>query len=351
MRKINNIKAFTLLELMVSIFITILVIASFYKLYDASTKTERAASVRVSVNLMAEQMADTIADAIKMIALNSGKSDHSANKIIQSSTNSVFTFSSPYGSPVTKIISATESYPTCKFTIYNSASIHNSIRSLNLHTQYGVFVTTKNTSGYTPTYSGTTASFTVSGFATTPVEQVYNPSTKSSVNLSDKPLCSVVFPAGTLITGEDSDFTLSYTTANNSQALTLKSRPKGETTGSEAEIVNFQGGKDDAYSMPKFTIQYLKEYKGTDNNYTREWVDGVTEVSERSQIKAVRFGFIIVSNKDRVTPASETPAGDVNKYCIFTSSDCYELTDPNKTVSVFRRVVDLVNYRLLEENL
>lgn len=350
MKKNNDIKAFTLLELMVSIFITIVVIASFYKLYDASTKTERTASVRVSVNMMAEQMSDTIAEAIKMIALNSGKTDHSNKRIITNSTNLAFSFSSPYGSPVTKLVQATGNYPECTFTVYNSASLHDNVQSLNLHTQYGVFVTARNTSGYKPTYSGTTASFTVAAFATIPVESVFNPADKTPVAL-DSAACSVVFPAGTLITGEDSDFSLEYTPGTGVQSLSLKSKSKDDADyPTTPNVVNFQGGTNVAYSMPNFLIQYLKEYKDTDSNDKREWVAAVSE-ADRSQIKAVRFGFVIVSEKDRVTVASEKPTGDVNKYCIFNESECYTLKDPNKTVSVFRRVVDLVNYRLLEENL
>ena len=63
MIKCRKTRAFTILELMVSIFITITIIASFYKLYDSSLKTERSSSVRVSVNLLGEQILDTVAES------------------------------------------------------------------------------------------------------------------------------------------------------------------------------------------------------------------------------------------------------------------------------------------------
>ncbi|MBR4489167.1 hypothetical protein IKP13_00850, partial [bacterium] len=68
--KIEKNRAFTIIELMVSIFLTITVIASFYKLYEASLKTERTSSIRVSVNLLGEQIMDTLANSMRLIGLN-----------------------------------------------------------------------------------------------------------------------------------------------------------------------------------------------------------------------------------------------------------------------------------------
>ena len=138
MKTIEKTKAFTIIELMVSIFLTITVIASFYKLYEASLKTERTASIRVSVNLLGEQILDTISDSVRLIGLNGEIGDiqttdstigilRTLNGGVGSAANSsssiVFSYVSPYGSPITKLqTAASGDFPGCTFTLFNSAA-------------------------------------------------------------------------------------------------------------------------------------------------------------------------------------------------------------------------------------
>ena len=210
MNKNGNLKAFTIIELMVSIFSTMIVIASFFKLYDISAKAERSSSIRVSVNLLGEQILDTIADSVRFIGLNSKVSDldgyvtgvNTAETVIRTAGQSTFKYLSPYGGPITKLAQDAEgtSYPNCKFTIYNSAAITNNINSFYLHTQDGVFETARQDegAGYNINYGDYTADFTVSDFES-----------EAKSGLDGTP-CKDVFPAGTLISGTDRLFSLKY---------------------------------------------------------------------------------------------------------------------------------------------
>ncbi len=58
---------FTMIELMVGIFITLAAVGTFFKLYNNSIKTNRNVAVRTSVNLLGSQMIDTISNSIRLI--------------------------------------------------------------------------------------------------------------------------------------------------------------------------------------------------------------------------------------------------------------------------------------------
>ncbi|MBO4705684.1 MAG: prepilin-type N-terminal cleavage/methylation domain-containing protein [Spirochaetaceae bacterium] len=358
MNKNVKFKAFTIIELMVSIFITMIIIASFYKLYDTSAKAERASSISVSVNLLGEQILDTIADSVRFIGLNSQISDfglysdsaNGVNTIIRTAEPLTFKFLSPYGGPITKLAEkATGPYPNCNFKIYNSAALNGAIHSFYLHTQDGVFETARITgsTGYNVTYNNYTAEFSSAGFES---------AAGSDLAGMD---CGQIFPAGTLITGNDRLYTLQY---NSYGSLILCSQDKTVVSDDLANceyVVNFNpSATGQTYSIPKFTIQYLREYKetGTENS-KMVWTKHAQ--SFRKDIVAVRFGFVITSTKDRNKVGTTT---DKNTYCIFgdeasegeSTNDCggdsYD-SDPNNTSYVFRRVVYLSNHRLMKDSL
>lgn len=346
----GNLKAFTIIELMVSIFITMVVIASFYKLYDTSSKAERSSAIRVSVNLLGEQMLDTISDAVRFIGLNSKISDVESysgamddNTVIRFANNDMFQFLSPYGGPITKLKSATGTYPNCTFYIYNSAALNGEITSFYLHTQDGVFETKRKAAGtgYTLTYDNYEASFTTAGedggFESVPKEPADTD-------------CSKIFPAGTLVSGTDRRVTLKY--LKNSYLCLYAQDKTTEASGTvdcspsstKSFMLNLNMNEEgQTYQMPYFTIQYLTETK---EDKKRTWRTDAQ--SFRNQIIAVRFGFILTSTKDRNKVG--TYSGAKNTYCIFSDEsvdDCQELTDPNQTAYVFRRVVYLSNHRFI----
>ncbi len=360
MVKFVKIKAFTLLELMVSIFITVTIVASFYKLYEASLKTERSAAIRVSVNLLGEQILNTLADSMKMIGLNSQKGDLDASYADIDSTTSVvkgifrqngllgtygakmtLNYVSPYGSPITKIsggASATSSdkFPACKnFNLFNSAAFHTDVNKLYFHTQYGVVP----------------ANVAVEAGADKLVVTV-NSFSDDAPSITGK-YCKSIFPVGTLVTGEDFFYTLDYLPGKDTNHLYLAYKPA--SGGDLKYLLKFDYNKDtpSSYSMPRFSMQFLRERVDGEGNITRTWVTNVP-FANMKEVIAVRFGFIILSKKERVYRGEDSPSEDLPEYCIFDEKDheteCYKLPSLNYTASVFRRVVYLANFKMLVDS-
>ena len=372
----NNVgfKAFTIIELMVSIFITMIVIASFYKLYDTASVAERSSSIRVSVNLLGEQMLDTISDSVRLIGLNSKVKDFDSYEtgvdvettVIKNAGPDTFQFRSPYGGPITKLAeAATGTYPNCSFKIYNTAALNGNITSFYLHNQDGIYETRKIESGYKQiSYDDYFASFTIDGFESVPQGDCggCNPEGEGEcVAACSDGDCKKLFPAGTLISGADRLFTLYF----NNGSLLLCTQDTDTFTEGYSEnncIVKFKSvnaGNDykaQTYEMPRFMIQYLVEQK-SGNSFTASWVNNANVNNFRKNIIAVRFGFILVSTKDRNKVGGKY-SGTTNEYCIFggDSGDCYpsesdpdKSWNPNNTAYVFRRVVYLSNHRLLKD--
>ena len=345
MKKINNSKAFTLLELMVSIFITIVIIASFYKLYNASIKTERSAAIRSGVNLMGEQILDILSESFRLVGLNADKFDFMDGDVIfpEIKVNPISVqYLSPYGSPITKVVTTGESTdPGCSIELFNSASFYSGLNQLYIHNQNGFF----KANG---TFSPASSTFQVSSFSTQAGE--------------DGTPCKDIFPSGSLITGKDFRYQLTYSNDGSVGKInSLKLESFDPATGQpEGTLINFSynyNKADNFYSMPKFIMEYLYEYEcGAD--VCRAWLGGKKTddvVSHVKDIIAVRFGFVLLSRKERVVKGNPSVStGTQPKYCIFQddgndSSYCDTLSDLNYTASVFRRTVYLSNYRLLRD--
>lgn len=354
MKKCCSAKAFTIIELMVSIFITVTIIASFYKLYDASVRTERSASIRVAVNLMGEQMIDTIAESIRLMGLNSVKSDYLESTgadgnvgIIRHAGEYKFVYLSPYGSPITKVKTAESNFPSCKFKLFNTAAFYNGVNKLYFHNEDGFF---KTVSVGTPTY------------LSDGIQVIVTFSENDKYNTIG---CEQVFPEGSLVTGEDFVYTLEYTSGGtgSTNSLTLSYAKESSAVGvTDGTLVDFSynpENNNNYYSMPKFVLEYLVE-SCTEENETvvcqRNWKTPKSSVLEAEDVKgmiAVRFGFILLSRKERVYSGSDTP-GSLPTYCIFKSDNdqdyyCDTLPSLNYTASVFRKVVYLANYRFLKD--
>ena len=373
MKKFRSSKAFTILELMVSIFITVMIIASFYKLYNASVRTERAASIRVAVNLMGEQMIDTITEAVRLTGLNSAQADFKDSGtygdedigIIRYAGEHRFKFLSPFGSPITKVkdiegvisVSGGEggeggeggTGALCNVTLFNSAAFYNGVNKLYFHNENGFF---KTLSVGTPNYMENGVKLTVT-FA-------------PHDDLPEGAPCLEVFPRGSLVTGEDLVYTLEYSGDEDENSLKLsyakESSAPGVTDGTLVDFSFKKSEKNNYYSMPKFVMEYLVEEYPDENDksyYERNWKNQRSGELTAEQVKgivAVRFGFVLLSRKERIYTAgseSDTP-GKLPTYCIFkdTGDDdyyCYQLKSLNYTVSVFRKVVYLSNYRFLKD--
>ena len=354
MKKCCLSKAFTIIELMVSIFITITIIASFYKLYNVSVKTERSSSIRVAVNLMGEQMLDTIAESIRLTGLNSVKDDYLADTaggtagIIRYAGETKFVFLSPFGSPITKVAAVSGTFPACTFRLFNSAAFNYNVSKLYFHNQDGFFKTSSlGASGLT--YSEAGVNLTTSGF--------------DSGSYSGES-CQKVFPVGSLVTGEDFIYTLEYVDMGDSgNKLTLHYKKESDTSVASlgTPLVNFSytPNTNNSYSMPKFVLEYLVETCDALNNCVTVWTTpkGGTHLSDDDirGIVAVRFGFVLLSRKDRVYKGNVAGESGLPQYCIFSDKNatenyyCYTLPSLNYTASVFRRVIYLSNYRFLKD--
>lgn len=367
MKKIKKTKAFTLIELMVSIFLTITVIASFYKLYEASLKTERTSAIRVSVNLLGEQILEAIASSMRLIGLNGEVGDlqteDTAFGILRGTPvggkgtdNVSFSYVSPYGSPITKLQeAATGTYPACKFKLFNSAAFRSDISRLYIHNQQGIYVT-KAINGDLE-YSGSNVSVEVESFYTSTDNSKWGWTDNDKMPDGTSKTCAQRFPAGTLITGEDFLYTLTYQNQNELKLAYKALDANGSPTGAEKPVIDFvyDSSANQTFQIPFFVLEFLLDKTGDDEAGT--WVTTFS-AADRNDIVAVRFGFVILSLKDRVTvkDAASAPSID-NKYCIFDDnpSKCYpsgeDSLNPNYTVSVFRRVVYLANFRMLKDQL
>lgn len=355
--KIEKTKAFTIIELMVSIFITITVIASFYKLYEASLKTERTSSIRVSVNLLGEQILDTVADSMRLIGLNGEVGDlqttDTAFGILRGTpaggmgdSHVSFTYISPYGSPITKLQEAADgtTFPVCTFKLFNSAAFHKDISKLYIHNQQGVYVTKKVGA---PTYSGNNAIVTSESFYTSTDGDKW----KWMEADKDK-TCAQRFPAGTLVSGEDFFYSLTYTYPKTLKLTYKVLDVEGNPTGAENTVIDFEydSKANQTFQIPYFVLEFLKESTDGDAE-SRTWVTTFS-AEERNDIIAVRFGFVVLSLKERITAKDASAAPEMsNIYCVFNDNPtkCYKLTNPNYTASVFNRVVYLANFRLLKD--
>lgn len=355
MKKYCSSKGFTIIELMVSIFITMTIIASFYKLYDASVKTERSSSIRVAVNLMGEQILDTVSESLRLIGLNSVKEDFTGvnnegkSLIIHEAGEQKLEYLSPFGSPITKVKGCSGgdegadcgTYPTCTFLLFNSAAFYSGVDKLYFHNQDGFFKTSSvSLNDYSENGVKVTATFASSD--------------------NDGTSCRDFFPVGSLVTGEDFVFTLEYGSSSDANALQL-SYVKESNSSVGGTLINFSydpNNENNYYSMPKFVLEYLVETCDGAGTCVTNWITpkggAVLSDSQVKSIIAVRFGFVLLSRKERVYRGEETPSG-LPKYCIFNDTNttddyyCYTLPSLNYTASVFRRVVYLSNYRFLKD--
>ncbi|MBP5406735.1 hypothetical protein J6Z19_06270 [bacterium] len=365
MGKNGNMKAFTIIELMVSIFLTILVVASFYKLYNIASREERSSAIRISINVAGEQMLDAISNAIRFIGLNGKLSDldfynsgtiSSARPLIRIAEQDQFEFLSPYGGPVTKLAKDAEgTYPNCTFTLVSSTALSNKTKSFFFHNQDGIFETEEDEDLTVSISSSGELVFTNgSGFKNAPRNDL------------DGTECSAVFPYGTLVSGQDNFFMLKYNDATGQLKLCFTDKESMMTSADcingfneekDTSVVNFMPDADKTYDMPTFFIQYLTETK-SGNDLVVKWQNGTLGTSEgedlRKDIVAVRFGFVLISERTRNEGNYPVNLNFSEEYCIFgderyKTKDCYTLRDPNKTAYVFRRVVYLANHRLLKD--
>jgi len=322
---------FTMIELMVGIFVTLSALATFYALYTNSLKSHRNTNVRIAVNILGEQMIETIASSIRLIGLNNMYADYDPGATIQgtiiidsdggSGTDAVsFRYMSPYSGPITKVSSVSGNNGACIYNIVNSTSLHSEIDSVHLFTRNGILRGTVPPGGISGNQITTTA--------TTPV--FAGP-------------CLNAVPLGTLLTGPDNTFLLTYVNTGTNTILRLE---RVLAAGATEIYVDFDSANNPDYEIPFLVLEFMREYDDG-GTIKREWFTSMSDAEELKQVKSVRIGFVIVSQQDRVKKKVATSdPGITNNYCPFDNR-CYSLTDLNKTAYVFRRVIHMRNYDYL----
>ena len=334
--KMKMFKAYTILELMVGIFVTLAAVGTFFKLYTNSIKAERSTNIRTSVSLLGDQMIENISNSIRLLGLNNEYIEFDPGlgvpgTIINdadggSGTDTVnFNFFSPYGGPISQLSEDSSGAAPCVFKINESAAIHSGLPSIQLIANTGVYVGT---------------GLTISGNTITP-STLRN---KSGTDFAG--VCATTFPAGTLITGPNSNYTLTYVNGGAITMVTLNNATTGEN------VVNFSSSATSAYQVPYFVFQFLREYVEA-GVMRRTWVSEIDEAASPGflqDVKAIRVGFVMLSNIDRTKKKVATSGLSTTiNFCPFEGM-CYPLNDINKTAYVFRRVIHIRNFDYLKRN-
>jgi len=328
---------FTIIELMVSIFVTLIALGTFFKLYTNSVKSERSINLRTSVAHIGDQIAESISAPIRLLGLNNVFNDWSTGVVIVatnggSGTDSVsFRFFSPYGGPITKLsLDPIGNAPSCPLYVYNSASIDTGINSLQLMSSHGVYTAT----GVTYSVLGGKNTFTPSAILE---PDGVTPYTGACIDL---------FPKGTLVTGRNNEYLLTYINGGANTIVRLQNVTTGE------RIVDFDNNANSSYKVPFFVFQFQREYI-VGGLMRREWVseiDGMANPDYVKEIKAIRFGFVMLSMKDRTNKKVATAGlATTISFCPFEGM-CYSHNDLNKTAYVFRRLIHIKNFDYLQRN-
>lgn len=340
---IEKFKAFTMIELMVGIFVTLAAIGTFFKLYTNSIKAERSTNLRSSVALVGDQMIENIANSIRLLGLNNEYIDFNPGVGVPGSiildsnggsgTDAIsFRFRSPFGGPIAQLSEAATGAGPCTFKIKESGSgaFHTGLMYVNLMANNGI-------------YTGTTVTpISMNGTTVTIVTSALKD--RNGADFAGD--CATTFPAGTLITGPNNDYSLTYVNGGATTIVKLSNATTGE------DIVDFESDANSAYKVPYFVLQFQREYMDG-VTMRREWVSEIDETASPvflQDVKAIRLGFVMLSNVDRTKKKVSTAGLSTTvDYCPFEGM-CYALNDINKTAFVFRRVIHIRNFDYLKRN-
>lgn len=337
----NRLTGFTLIELMIALSVSLFVIGTFLRFFSHTVRIEANNNIKGNITLKGQHLLDTVEGAVRLAGLGNTSTQYKTGAVIAAaqglaqsvsagntfSGDFTFTFESPYGGPVTKVLTAQGSLPACTITLQSSASLYNGLFTLLLINRSDI-------------YQGTLGALSGNQITTTAL-------TPSVVGLT---ACGDAFPAGTLVTGPNRVYSLTTTYAllpACSGCVTLTETTVGATT------VLFSIPRTE---MPFFALQFLTE-TDTAGVITRAWVTTINDCNTPlvpgtpnicSTIKAVRFGFVLTAKTER-----EGGAADSNfQYCLFDSGYCFNApANTNRRYAAFSRTVYLRNIDSLKRNL
>jgi len=332
----RTVAAFSLIELMIAMTATIFLITTFFRLFNHAARLETNNNLKTNVTLKGEHILDTLENSIRLIGLANTNSDLAAtvvtDRIISSAdgiagtitagnyiTDPVnFTFHSPWGGPITKVISATGTTPACTVTIMNSNSLFAELSTLLFINKEKIYTVT-----FTPGVTG--ATFTTTAITPTPT-------------VND---CATLFPSSTIVTGPNTRYELSFSNSLLQFRDAVSNR------------IIFTYPREE---IPFFVLQFLTEAEVTGGEgelYSNQlWSPLVSDCTATtptvcSTIKAVRFGFVMTAREARI---DKTPAPNAFKYCLFDDAYCFEApTNTGKRYVAFSRTVYIRNYDFLKD--
>jgi hypothetical protein len=252
--------------------------------------------------------------------------DFSTNNILTKTqggkgTQSInFEFMSNFGGPVTVIDSISGNAPNCTITVHGSSSLFSNISKLKILGSSDVYLATVSLSNNIIT---TTAINNSSGTSVT------------------GPTCVSLFPTGAVVTSKGYKYSLRYNYSGINSTLSFNNLTTGESLFQISPTTS-------NYSIPFMVVQFMREYKDGTGNIVHKWVSGHTTLpaSDVAQIKAVRIGFVLVSNTAKIKGAKGVVSKTID-FCPFENY-CYTLSDLNKVAYVFRTTIHLRNFDYLK---
>ena len=331
--------AFSLIELMIAMTATLFLVATFFRVFTHATRLETNNNLKNNVSLKGEHILDSLENSIRLIGLANNSTEFSAGAVIPSAQGKAvsvgagnyltgtfnFSFRSPWGGPITKVVSATGTQPACVVTIMNSNSLFAELDNLLFINKNDIYTATFSAGSTGNTF--TTATIT----STNPLA----PAIPSGVT------CDSLFPSSTLVTGANTLYELAF----------------------DGSIIQFRDATWNriifAYpkeEMPFFVLQFLVETSVTDGEgelyANRAWAPSVNDCGSAQPdvcktIKAVRFGFVLTSRESRIDKGTDS---GTFQYCLFDDSTCFSANaNTGKRYFSFSRTVYMRNYDFMKD--
>jgi hypothetical protein len=324
-----------MIELILAIVVSFIVIGTYLRFFTHSVKLEAHNTLKSGVALRGQNFMDSFENIARLTGLaNSSDAFRSGWVITAANGNAAsvtagnytagtatFTFQSPFGGAVTKVLSAQGSLPNCTITVQNSASLYAGMPHyflINRDNIYTATVSAINNNQITATVSPTPVGISA---------------------------CGDAFPSTTLVTGPNREYTLAF---NDTQRTRLTERVL--PSGSAVQL--FDAPREE---IPFFLLQFLTETVDNNNIVTRQWLTSVTGCNSNlddaacKTIKAVRFAFVMAARQSR--DASGGTAPNEFSYCFFDDY-CFEApVDTDRRYLSFSRVIYLRNFDSLQRNL
>ncbi|MCK5807709.1 hypothetical protein KAH37_01860 [bacterium] len=327
MQKKRTPKAFTLIELMLGIVLSVMVLATFFRFFAHVNTAEKNNNYKSSNLARGASSLQIFADATRLIGLTTTNLEFvsAAPRIIQETLgttdgndNVVFTFNSVFGGPITKILDEPTS---CTLRIERTAAIaSNPLTSLRIATKDDVYYV-----GY--------------GWINSDRVSITTKRASNGANVSAP--CQALFKKGDLVTGPNYFYRLTWVKNAN-----LKfQRIFQPVPFSFDPTTTFGAGREVLLDIPAGQVKLVILQFLTQDTTTLEeiWENGLAyTIDDYRDIKAVRIAVVLLprTSKDLKGASSTGPSQTI---CPFSDLGCVTLNDLSRPPIVFKKVIYLKN--------